>query len=57
MAEAQVDWQFIAYGGAVHTFTNPEAGNNKANGAAYDEAADKRSWEHMKVFFHEIFRK
>ncbi len=54
MTEGEVDWQFIAYGGAVHTFTNPEAGNNKASGAAYNEAADKRSWEHMKTFFAEI---
>jgi len=27
MAEAKVDYQFIAYSGAVHSFTNPEAGN------------------------------
>jgi dienelactone hydrolase len=50
-----VDWQLVSYGGAVHSFTNPEAGNNKSTGVAYNEAADKRSWEAMKQFFAEIF--
>lgn len=56
MRQAGVDWQLVAYGGAVHSFTNPEAGNDPSKGAAYNEAADKRSWEAMKQFFAEIFR-
>lgn len=55
MNEKGADWQFVAYSGAVHAFTNPAAGNNPAAGAAYHEAADKRSWEHMRVFFAELF--
>ena len=55
MRSAKADWQLIAYGGAVHSFTNPEAGNDNSRGAAYNEKADKRSWETMKVFFREIF--
>jgi dienelactone hydrolase len=56
MREAGVDWQMIYYGGAVHSFTNPEAGNDNSKGAAYNEKADKRAWEAMKMFFLEIFQ-
>lgn len=53
---AKVDWQFISYANAVHSFTNPDAGNDNSKGAAYNEKADKRSWEAMKLFFAEIFK-
>jgi dienelactone hydrolase len=56
MRQAKVDWQMIIYGGAVHSFTNPEAGSDPAKGAAYNEKADRRSWEAMKLFFSEIFK-
>jgi len=55
MRQAGVDWQFVSYGGAVHSFTNPAAGNDNSKGAAYNEKADHRSWEAMKAFFGEIF--
>lgn len=54
MEDAKVDWQLVSYGGAVHTFTNwnlPTTGMP----AAYNEKADKRSWQAMKDFFAEIF--
>jgi len=56
MRNAKVDWQFVSYGNAVHSFTNPGAGNDNSKGAAYNEKADKRSWEVMKEFFAEIFK-
>jgi len=56
MTEAGVDWQFVAYGDSVHSFTQKMAGNDKSKGSAYNEKADKRSWEAMKVFFAEIFK-
>ncbi len=56
LRQAKVDWQFIAYGGAVHSFTNPDAGNDPSKGAAYNADADRRSWEAMRQFFSEIFR-
>jgi dienelactone hydrolase len=56
MRQAKVDWQMVIYGGAVHSFTNPQAGRDPAKGAAYNEKADRRSWEAMKLFFSEIFR-
>jgi dienelactone hydrolase len=56
LRKAGVDWQMVSYGGAVHSFTNPEAGNDPSRGAAYNEKADNRSWEAMKTFFGEIFK-
>jgi dienelactone hydrolase len=56
MRKAGVDWQMVIFGGAVHSFTVPEAGNDPSKGMAYNEKADKRSWEMMKIFFKEIFR-
>lgn len=51
--EAKVDWQMIEYSGAVHSFTQPMAGDDPSVGAAYNEKADKRSWKHMRLFFDE----
>jgi dienelactone hydrolase len=56
MRKAGVDWNMVIYGGAVHSFTNPDAGNDNSKGAAYNEKADKRSWEDMNQFFKEIFK-
>lgn len=56
MTEAGVDWQLIAYGGAVHSFTIPDAGNDPSTGSAYDEKADRRSWVAMRQFLDEVFR-
>ncbi len=55
MRKAGVDWQLVHYGNAVHAFTNPAAGTDRSKGAAYDEKADRRSWEAMKAFFAEVF--
>lgn len=56
MEAAGVDWQLVMYGGAVHSFTNPGAGNDPSRGSAYDEKADRRSWVAMQSFFSEIFK-
>ena len=48
------DWQFINYGHAMHSFTNPQA-NMPQNGLQYNAAADRRSWQDMQQFFAEIF--
>ena len=55
MSQAKVDWQMVAYGNAVHSFTNPIAGNDKSKGVAYNPLADQRSFADMKQFFAEIF--
>ena len=56
MRKGGVDWQFISYSNAVHSFTNKAAGSDNSKGAAYNEKADRRSWEAMKTFFAEIFK-
>jgi dienelactone hydrolase len=56
MRDAGVDWQFVAYSGAVHAFSDPGAGDDPSRGAAYNERADRRSWQAMKAFLEEIFR-
>lgn len=55
MKDAGVDYQIVLYGHAVHAFTNPAAGNDNSRGAAYNEKADRRSWQAMKDFFAELF--
>ena len=56
MSKAKADWQVVKYGGAVHSFTVPEAGNDPTKGMAYDKAADERSWAALQSFFEEIFK-
>lgn len=55
MESAGVDYQLIMYSGAVHAFTQKGAGDDPSKGAAYNEAADRRSWIAMRDFFDEIF--
>jgi dienelactone hydrolase len=56
MKTAQADWQLVEYGGAVHAFTDPSAGNDPSKGAAYNASADQRSWQAMLDFLNEIFK-
>jgi len=56
MRKGGVDWEFVTYGGAVHRFTNSEAGSDNSKGAAYNERADRRSWQAMKDFFAETLK-
>jgi dienelactone hydrolase len=53
LKKAKADYVFTDYAGAVHAFTNPDAGKAGMQGVAYNEKADKRSWEHMKLMFKE----
>lgn len=54
---AGIDWQWVSYARAVHAFTNPDADKFNIPGIAYNEPAARRSWQHMQVFFAEIFGK
>ena len=56
MRQAGADWQMVFFGGAVHGFTNPAAGDNQASGVAYNARAARRSWRYMQDFFQEIWR-
>ncbi len=53
MNDAGVDYQLIAYSGAVHAFAIPTANDFKA-GAAYNAVADRRSWNEFKNFMGEV---
>jgi dienelactone hydrolase len=54
LRDVKADWQFVAYANAVHSFTDPSAGNDNSRGAAYNAIADRRSWIAMQDFFREI---
>ena len=57
--DSKVDYEFVSYAGALHAFTNPDANRiAKATGlkaVGYNQNAARRSWQHMKDFFGEIF--
>jgi dienelactone hydrolase len=58
MDDAGVDYRFVAYEGAMHSFTSPEADANAEKfdlPLAYDAAADEQSWQAMQDFFAEVF--
>jgi dienelactone hydrolase len=55
MTEAKVDWRLLLYGGAGHSFTNPDVGALGRAGFAYDKSADERSWRAMLDLFDEVF--
>lgn len=50
---ARVDWVKVDYARAVHSFTQRSAGDDPSKGSAYDERADRRSWEAMRAFLAE----
>jgi len=53
MEAAKVDYQVVHYAGAVHAFTNPKADDYKLPSVGYNQAADRRSFEHMQRLFVE----
>ncbi len=57
LEDGGVDYYMVFYGHAVHSFTQPLAGNDPSKGAAYNARADTRSWVAMKDFLKEIFGK
>lgn len=54
MRTAKADWQMTYYANSVHAFTEKGAGNDNSKGAAYNEKADKRSWQAMLDFLKEV---
>ena len=54
MRSAKADWQMNYYANAVHAFTEKSAGNDKSKGAAYNEKADKRSWNDFIEFLKDV---
>ena len=54
MTSKKVDWQLHVFGGAMHSFTNPEA-NDPDFGAVYSKNADERSWKIFTDLLKELF--
>jgi dienelactone hydrolase len=57
LVQAGADWQFVNYGGAKHSFTNPGADKVGLDGLAYNASADQRSWALLLSFLKEAFSK
>ena len=55
MEDAGADWRMILYGGAGHSFTNPEVAALGRPGFEYHEPTDRRSWRAMLDLFDEAF--
>ena len=58
MTDAGVDMKFIAYPGAIHSFTNPGAtalGEKFDLPLAYNETADAKSWAELDAFLRDVF--
>lgn len=54
MRDANVDWQFLSFGGAVHCFAIPTA-KGDVPGCQYNERTAKRAFAQMHSFFNEAF--
>lgn len=54
LTDAEVEFEMIVYPDAVHSFTQPMAGDDNAKGAAYNAQADQKSWDAMKAFFKRL---
>jgi dienelactone hydrolase len=61
MEAAKVNYKFVNYPGARHSFTNPAADANSKNfnmpALAYNAAADNESWAELERFLKEVFKK
>jgi dienelactone hydrolase len=55
LRENKVDYVIVKYGHAVHAFTDKGVDALHLDGAKYNEAADRRSWQAMSDFLKEIF--
>jgi dienelactone hydrolase len=53
MTDGGVDWRMNVYGGAGHSFTNPDVGTLGMPGFAYHAETDRRSWAAMLDLFDE----
>lgn len=53
MRATEVDWQFVSYGGAVHSFTNPHA--NTPGSSQYHPEVAARAFAAMRTLLDEVF--
>jgi dienelactone hydrolase len=60
MDDAKVQYEFVSYEDAIHSFTTPAAdslGKKFNMPLAYNEKADKESWQEMQNVFNKVFNK
>jgi dienelactone hydrolase len=55
LRDNNVDYEIVMYGHAVHAFTDSGVDALHQDGAKYNAAADKRSWQALRDFLTEIF--
>ena len=58
MDQAGVDYEFVSYPGAAHSFTNPDAtemGKKHDMPLAYDAEADEKSWARLTAFLDSLW--
>jgi dienelactone hydrolase len=55
LEKGHVDYEMQYYGGAQHSFTNPDVDKKGMKGMAYNANADHRSWTAMTRLFQEVF--
>ena len=53
MSAAGVDWQLLSYGGAVHSFTDPDA--KRPGVAEYNARVARRAFAAMDALLDEVF--
>ncbi len=53
---AKVKYEFIAYPGAVHSFTVPDADKHNVPGLKYQKEADEASWKKMQELFEKTLK-
>ncbi len=56
LAASGADYEFISFGGAKHSFTNPDADKRGIPGLEYNARADQRSWAALMEFLTEAFK-
>lgn len=56
MNKRHAEYEVIEYPDAVHAFTNPNAGNDKSKGTAYNSKADRESWQEFEKFLSKVMQ-
>ncbi|MCG3172990.1 MAG: hypothetical protein GMKNLPBB_01162 [Myxococcota bacterium] len=53
MGAAGANWEFVAYGGTAHSFTQAAMGTDVSSGFAFNAQSDARSWARLMQFLRE----
>ncbi len=57
MVKAKAIFSLTRYEGAVHAFTQKDAGDDPSAGVAYNQEADEKSWASLLYFLEDVFTK